>query len=170
MESTSETQVDTSSTEVVSNSETVTNTVDEQPESSSETPVDESYRQALPNVQPTTITIDDLMASLEAITKKESDDRLLITNLFNKSIIEIRPKLLTWASLGFPYNYIFFSIDINPPIQCSDGVARSLFNYIEFLTTKNISTHLREFEQKIPGMVLSYSEYFSKIDIHISKA
>jgi hypothetical protein len=115
------------------------------------------------------MTLEELAASQEALLSKESVDRLLVTRFVTPDSAVVRTRLLQWASAGFPNIFVLLSVDLIPPPVCLDGVARSGFHYIQYLTGTSLSDHVRALEQKLPGMSLSYSTPAHMICIHVTK-
>jgi hypothetical protein len=115
------------------------------------------------------MTLEQLVASQEALVSKESNDRASVTTFVNPDPGTVRTRLLQWASLGFPNIFVLLSVDLAPPPVCLDGVARSGFQYIQYLTGTSLSDHVRALEQKLPGMSLSYSTPGIAVCIHVTK-
>jgi hypothetical protein len=115
------------------------------------------------------MTLEELVASQEALQSKESADRLLVTRFVNPDSNTVRTRLLQWAAVGFPNIFVLSSISLTPPAVCLDGMARTGFQYIEYLTGISLSEHVRALEQKLPGMSLSYSTPANMVCIHVTK-
>lgn len=131
-------------------------------------PVDSVYVPPPPE-PPYIMTLEQLVASQEALVSKETADLALVTTFVNPDPAMVRTRLLQWASLGFPNIFVLLSVDLTPPSVCLDGVARSRFEYIQYLTSTSLSDHVRALELKLPGMSLSYSTPGSTVCIHVSK-
>jgi hypothetical protein len=131
-------------------------------------PVDSVYVPPPPE-SPYIMTLEQLVATQEALVTKESTDRALVATFVNPDPGMVRTRLLQWASIGFPNIFVLLSVDLSPPSVCLDGVARSRFEYIHYLTTTSLSDHVRALEEKLPGMSLSYSTPGNMIQIHVSK-
>jgi hypothetical protein len=116
------------------------------------------------------MTLEELVASQEALQSKETSDRSLVTNFVNPDPAVVRTRLLQWASMGFPNIFVLSSLELIPPSVCLDGVTRSAFQYVEYLTGTSLSDHVLTLQQKLPGMHLSYSTPGSNICIHVTKA
>jgi hypothetical protein len=115
------------------------------------------------------MTLEELVASQEALQSKETSDRALVTNFVNPDPAVVRTRLLQWAAVGFPNIFVLLSVNLIPPSVCLDGVTRSSFQYIEYLTGTPLSDHVRALEQKLPGMSLSYSTPANTVQIHVTK-
>jgi hypothetical protein len=115
------------------------------------------------------MTLEELITSQEALTSKESYDRIAMTQFANPDPTAVRTRLLQWAGLGFPNIFVLLSLELVPPTVCIDGVSRSPFQYVEYLTGTSLSDHVLVLQQKLPGMALSYSTPGNNIRIHVSK-
>ncbi len=114
-------------------------------------------------------TLDELLSSTEATAKKESDDRVLVQQISNPNPTSLRVKLLEWAGAGFPDAYEILSITLVPPRVCTDGQSRTRFEYMNYLLGMQLGDQLRIVEQKLPGMLLSYSTPGDRIRVHVTK-
>jgi len=111
-----------------------------------------------PVVQPL-ISLSDLVAAVEVIQSRENADRLLIQTLTTIDENDLRARLITWATLGFPNVYVLYSLQLSRMEKCSDGVVRNdLLEYFQYLEPNvSISEIVTNLEAKLPGMSLSYS-------------
>lgn len=116
------------------------------------------------------ITLDQLLESQQALSSKESTDRVALQRFVEPDFEEAKRKLLQWASLGFPEAFCIFTINIDVPTKCSDGVVRNKFNYVEYLLGDTLANKFQVLQQKIPGMVLSYSLPDHQVCMHVSRA
>jgi len=114
-------------------------------------------------------TLEELITSTEAITRKENDDRILVQQISNPNPTSLRVKLLEWAGAGFPDAYEILSIVLVPPSVCADGQVRTKFEYVNYLLGMQLGDQLRILEQRLPGMMLSYSTPGSRICVHVAK-
>lgn len=119
---------------------------------------------------PAPITIDDLLNSVEVLTKKEADDKSLLEGIGTISHQELKNKLLSWVTAGFPNVYEITRVTINPPPLCSDGVNRDLADYIVFCSGKTINEHVNVLASKVTGMTISFANMGSYIAIVVSKS
>jgi hypothetical protein len=73
-----------------------------------------------------------------------------------------------WISVCIPV----FSITVTPPQVCSDGVVRSLIDYVSYVAGMSIETKLKKLEAKLEGIKIlnSYSETAKTITVHVAKA
>lgn len=122
-----------------------------------------------PEPSPFIVTMDELKQTQEAMTAKESEDLSKILVFVNPPPGDVKVKLLQWVSLGFPDSYMLYTVTLNPPALCLDGVSRTPFQYANYLLGMPISEKVRELQEKLPGMLLSYSTPGNSITIHVSK-
>jgi hypothetical protein len=119
---------------------------------------------------PVQITIDDLLNSHAVTTAKEDSDRSAVVTFTTPSVDSLKPTLYKWAAAGFPGGYIVNTISLTPPSVCSDGVARSLTVYFEYLLGTPIATWLQNLEKLTQGMIFTFSHDGSNnIVLHVTK-
>ena len=118
---------------------------------------------------PDIINIEDILADVDVLTKKETDDRILLESIGNITTFQLRPKLIEWALQGFVSPYKVYDITIQPPPVCVDGVSRELREYIPYLTNKNLDDYLEFIRPKFVGMNIDFAYLGTKIAILISK-
>lgn len=118
------------------------------------------------------MSLEELLQTSEALKSSEERDKEKLRNFLNIDQVLLRSRLLTWASLGFPSNYVIYTIDLNNPPVCSDGVNRNLLSYLAFLLPEfSLAAAVSDLQSKLPGMLLSYSYTISNsISIHVSKS
>lgn len=114
-------------------------------------------------------TIDELRSTQEALRNKETIDKSTIFRFVEPDVEELKKRLLQWTSLGFPDTFVLFSVSITPPLQCSDGEVRSIFEYVNYLLQSTLYIKFQELEAKLLGMSLSYSFPTNQICMHVSK-
>lgn len=122
-----------------------------------------------PPPPPAPITIDDLLSSVEVLTQKENEDKATLEGIGNMSHDTLKNKLLSWATAGFPNVYEITRVTINPPALCSDGVNRSLADYIVFCSGKTINEHVDVLANKVTGMNITFANMGTYISIVVSK-
>jgi hypothetical protein len=135
-----------------------------------ESQVDYSGINLTPQPPPPPITLEDLINSVEALTKKESEDKTLLESIENMPSEDFKTKLISWAVAGFPNVYEIHRVVIVPPQKCSDGVSRGLADYIEFCSGKTINQHVEKLQEKVTGISLSFANMGTYIAIVVSKA
>ena len=120
-------------------------------------------------VPPPPITLDDLLNSVEVLSKKESEDRILLETIGNMSSLQLKEKLVLWAIAGFPNVYEIHRVAVVPPQTCSDGVSRDLSEYIQFCSGKTVHEHVAVLQEKVTNIVISFANMGSYISIVVSK-
>ncbi len=117
------------------------------------------------------ISIDELLGEQIIIEQRETRDRAELAKIANPpDVTQLRNTLLQWAKQGFPYAFPLFSVTLNPPLVCSDGVTRTLYPYIEYLMGESIVDLMAELEAKLQGIKLLNSYSGTIITIHVFKA
>lgn len=115
------------------------------------------------------ITLDELITSQQVLEQKEAEDKLLADTLDNPNTADFRAKLYQWAVQKFPDSFPVFSVTINPPQVCSDGVTRELYAYIQFCSGMSIAEKLLSLQSKMQGIQVLNSYSGNTITIHVSK-
>jgi hypothetical protein len=100
---------------------------------------------------PEIITLDDILADVDIIRKKESEDKALIESIGNLSTNYIREKVKLWALSNLPDLFRFYQITIILPTVCSDGITRNIQDYTQFLTSMTLNDHVDKLRAKIHG-------------------
>lgn len=116
------------------------------------------------------ITLDELLASQEVLRKKEAEDKMIIDTIDSPNVLDLRAKLLQWATLNFPDAFPVFSVNVNPPQVCSDGVTRGLYDYIQFCSGMSIAEKLKSLEARLQGIQVLNSYSGNTITIHVTKS
>lgn len=119
-----------------------------------------------PVVEPP-LSIEDLMNDVAVLQQKEAADKSALDAIGGLSL---RGKLVTWATLGFPNAWTVHEVSVVPPAQCSDGVARDLAGYIQFVSGKTIGDHVAALQARVTGIVVSYAWTGASILIVVTKA
>ncbi len=123
-----------------------------------------------PVTEPTPpITIDDIINSVECIKVKENSDKATLESIGNTSFGNLKTQLIKWGVDGFTYAYPIIMITIEPPAICSDGVSRNLLDYIQYCSGKTIQEYVAIIQEKVRGIVVSYTRYSSHMAIVVSK-
>ena len=108
-----------------------------------------------------------LRAAREQRQQKEAADKSALDAIGGLSL---RGKLVTWATLGFPNAWTVHEVSVVPPAQCSDGVARDLAGYIQFVSGKTLAEHVATLQTRVTGITVSYAWTGSAILIVVTKA
>jgi hypothetical protein len=132
--------------------------------------MEEEQPQPQPQPEPQyLITLDELISSQDVLRQKEIDDKAIIDTIDNPNPVDLRAKLYQWAVQKFPEAFPVFSIIINPPQICSDGVTRGLYDYIQFCSGMSIADKLLSLQAKMQGIQVLNSYSGNTITIHVSK-
>ncbi len=115
------------------------------------------------------VTMDELLASHTVVAQKESGDRSSISTFFLPSEDDLRPKLFEWAGSGFPTIYPVRTLDLTPPVTCSDGQARNTLQYSEFLMNSTIAQCIATLQGKMPGLEVTFSHSARNMTLHVSR-
>lgn len=113
-------------------------------------------------------TLSELTSSHNAIVQKENSDRTTLNQLSTPNRENIRTTLLNWTSRGFPANFPLFSMTVNPPPVCSDGVKRVFSDYVPYLLGTTVAAKLVLLEQQLVGMKLTSVIIGNTIRIQVS--
>jgi hypothetical protein len=119
---------------------------------------------------PNIATLDELMQSHAVVLAKEAADRASLAGLMNPTRDQYRPQLFQWAGLGFPPIFIVQVFEVTPPTYCSDGVARDVMNYLNYLLIpSSLDSALDTIRSLMPGISVSFSFLGNTLRIHVSK-
>ena len=116
------------------------------------------------------LSLDDILSTAEAVQSKEAADRTVLQQITNVDILDLKNRLLTWGSLGCTPAHTLYTLQLNCLERCSDGVSRTLLDYISYLNpTFSIVDTLAALETRLPGMTLSYSyTTTNSLCVHVS--
>lgn len=116
------------------------------------------------------ITLDGILASREFLLTKEMQDKDQIRRLAFLPTEELYPRLVEWAAHECPANFAIWSLTIIPPNSCSDGVARTFQEYLDFLCTPDGHMALvTQLQTRFKDTTLSTSYEGNTITLHITK-
>lgn len=118
---------------------------------------------------PPIISLVDIMSALEVVVQKEKTDKSILNSISSLSYDDLKSKLVTWATLGFPNVYEIYRLVIVPPSTCSDGVSRSLTEYIEFCSGKTMQAHVESLQERVQDMVITFANMGTYIAVVVSK-
>lgn len=116
------------------------------------------------------IAIDDLLNDVAVLRQKETADKGALESISALSGSSLRSMLVTWAAQGFPNAYPILEVSVQPPAKCSDGVTRSLADYIAFVSGKSLAEHVGILQGRMTGIVASFAWTGQTILIVVSKA
>ena len=115
------------------------------------------------------ITLDELLASHEAILFKETTDKANISHFVNINSESIRASMFGWASQGFPDIYPIMNLQITPPPACSDGVVRTLYEYVEYCMGITMAQMVTNIQLRVKDIEISYSFSGNTLRLHVSR-
>jgi hypothetical protein len=106
---------------------------------------------------PPVIRLDDILGDKDLYAQQETQDRDKFVAVLNPNLGDIRAKLVSWATRGFQPPCDLIVVDIMAPNICSDGVQRSFFDYIQFVSGKTVNEHVATLQAILPDFVVAYS-------------
>lgn len=113
------------------------------------------------------------LAELESehslLLQKEARDRATVDTIEFPDTQMLGGKLVEWANNGFADGFSIFSITVDPPMVCSDGVNRKLFEYIAYLAGIPIGDKMARLSAKLKGMTVQCSYSGNTITFHVFK-
>jgi hypothetical protein len=115
------------------------------------------------------IDISELLASHAAVQAQEATDRATLSVLLNETRDTLRPQMFVWAAAGFPPIYVVQQFTVSPPAICSDGVARSVYDYVVYLLGQEMGPTIAAIQALCIGVQISYSFQGNTLRIHVSK-
>lgn len=125
---------------------------------------------AVEEIVPDIVSFDDIMSYQSVLLQRENDTKILLTNsILNVSASSLKPTLLQWATAGFSSSFVLLEVEINPPSICSDGVSRSVSEYIDFCLGDASQQLYSALTPKLPGCLISYAIIGTKLTAYISK-
>jgi hypothetical protein len=127
------------------------------------------YAPSVPTPPPQ-ITLADILAASEVVSQKEAQDKAALESIGTISFEALRMTLIQWAKSGFPNASPLYSVAITPPETCSDGVKRSLSDYVGFVTGKTMAELIAPLQARCPEFVVSFATTGVEILIVVSRA
>ena len=121
------------------------------------------------------LSLDDLLSSQEILLQIEQLNK---TNLELLNLTTLKKNLLAWAAAGFTDSINVYSFPIQkPPVvtglyTCSDGVNRTIWDYIVFFLGYPILTLVERIQGNLKDIKLTFSlqeNPVSILNIHASK-
>ena len=119
---------------------------------------------------PPQITLAEILAATELLQEKEAQDKSHLESIGAISFETLRMTLIQWAKSGFPNAQPIYAVAITPPPTCSDGVTRSLTDYVLFVTGQTMSELIAPLQARCPEFVVSFATTGPEILIVISRA
>lgn len=115
------------------------------------------------------ITLADILGATEIVRQKEAADKAALESIENVTFDSLRSKLIQWASAGFPNAFTILEVSIVPPSVCSDGITRTLSEYIIYCSGKTLEERVAVLQTKLPDIQVSFANTGSSIVIIVSK-
>ena len=122
-----------------------------------------------PPPPPPILTMNDIVNAREVILAKEASDSNAFCAIPNQSVDFMRNRMIEWAKGGFADAFTLFTIPVSVPEICSDGVTRSLTDYIEFVSGKPIQEHVAGLQTRLPDFNISFANFGGNVGIVVSK-
>ena len=113
-----------------------------------------------------TITASELVAEQAVYLQQEAADRLKFEPLLHPSLTDMRPKLVSWAARNFQGPCDLVVIDLATPNICSDGMQRTFFDYIQFVSGKTVAEHMATLQPFFPDFQVAYS--YTRTQLRVS--
>ena len=107
---------------------------------------------------------EDPVKILEALQQQETNHRASLISFLTQDMSEL---LERWKELGSPDGYILASLELYPPTNCSDGVERTMADYILFLTERSIQDWFVDINTKVSGISLAPSIPMGSVQIWV---
>lgn len=105
---------------------------------------------------PPRILLSDLLGQVSVLQQQESSDRTTLAGCATPDLGDIRTKMTTWVAGGLQGSCDLVRVTLTPPNVCSDGVSRTIYDYILFLTGKTLVEHLKTFQDLLPEFEVGY--------------
>ena len=126
---------------------------------------------SIPVVVVPPITLDDILATTDLLIQKEAADKATLDAIATMTMDDLKTRLVVWGRLGFPNAYILHTFTLTPPAVCSDGVTRTLEEYISFCSGKTIVEHVASVQAKIdPAIQVGFVNFGLSISLVVTKA
>jgi len=99
----------------------------------------------------------------------EAADLALLAPFKTPNMTDLNASMTSWTNAGNMPIYVILSIKLSPPLTCSDGVKRGLYEYISWLINVDVSAQTRTISANFPGKDISYSVSGVTLRLHVSK-
>lgn len=119
---------------------------------------------------PDILTMADILGDHAILVAKEQADGDAIRSFGTASVLGLKPVFVEWASKGFPDNYPLLTVQVTPPSVCSDGVVRSLPDYIVFCAGNPLSHYIDLLQAKLPDIRVAYANLGGSLAAILSRA
>ena len=120
---------------------------------------------------PSVLRLDELVNEYEALVQQETNFKTFLEdNLLNISLTNIRPTLLQWIASGYPDSYRILSFQVPLPVAgCSDGVTRSIYEFISFCANIPFADIMTGLQDRLIGITVGYITEGRTFSIVVSK-
>ena len=123
-----------------------------------------------PPLPPDTLTLADLENDHTVLLAKERADGDAVRSLGSMSVLSFKPVLLLWYAKGCPPAYPIYQLPVSPPLRCSDGVVRTLSDYIEFCSGTTMREQIALLQQNLPDIQVSFANLQGSVALVVSTA
>ena len=116
-------------------------------------------------------TMDDLLQNQIAAHHQEDIDRDGLRPFVDplSPLADFKGPLSRWANSGFQSPFTIFSVQLNPPAVCSDGITRTPYEYVCFLLGNSVDNQVQTFQSNFQGMKISYLVSDTTLSLQVSK-
>jgi hypothetical protein len=109
--------------------------------------------------------------SADLLEQKEAADKATLDAIGSISYDDLRTRLIAWGRNGFPNASPLQTVTVFPPTVCSDGVTRTLEDYIQFCSGKTIAEHVARLQAKVSSDIcVGFANVGGAIAIVVTKA
>lgn len=115
------------------------------------------------------IRLADILSATEVVLRKEAYDRAVLETINQITFETLKTNLIQWATVGFPNAHPIHVMPIFPPSVCSDGVTRTLGDYVTFLMGKPIGELIAGLQDRCPDFVISYATSGADVVLVVTK-
>jgi hypothetical protein len=119
---------------------------------------------------PDILTLADIQNEHAVLLEKEQKDGDAVRSLGSMSVLGLKPAFVEWYSRGCPPAYPIYHLPVSPPLRCSDGVVRTLSDYIEFCSGTTLRDQVALFQVKLPDIQVSFANLQGSVALVVSKA
>jgi hypothetical protein len=122
-----------------------------------------------PPPPPDILTLSEILSDHSLLVAKEQADGDALRSIGTTSVLGIKPLFVEWVSKGYPDNYPLLKVEITPPPVCSDGVVRSLPDYIDFCAGTTLPALIGQLQAKLPDIRVSFANVGGAIAAILSR-
>jgi hypothetical protein len=118
---------------------------------------------------PSTISLLDITTAIDVVRVTEQADKARLEAIGALTIDSLKASLIQWALLGYPNAHVIHWVPISPPSICSDGVSRTLGDYVLFCSGKMIHEHVQVLQARMIDITVSFANFGSSLGIVVSR-